>query len=151
MTKRWMPSCLALLIAVLAIAGLSGCSGTAANVPSAVVTQAVEVQAQAEQTALWQQLSLPDSAPPKLSVSQVKVRQRRPVQVAADTAYELAGTYQYTLRYPDRRRVKQSQVPFTVVLQPETEAAETWRLLRLETSAPGDRTWHWQPLAGDRA
>ena len=141
---------LACLIACLTLIGLTSCRGMAAAPPQEIVAQAVAVQAQDNQTTLWQQLSLQTEATPSLSVNQVKVRQTRPVEVAATLAYEVTGTYQYKIRYPNRRQIKQSQVPFTVVLQaiPETE---DWQLLRMEKDAEGDRAWAWEPLGSNQA
>ncbi|MGF1522142.1 MAG: hypothetical protein ACFBSF_07480 [Leptolyngbyaceae cyanobacterium] len=143
MMRQTIRSLLACFAALLMLIGTTGCGTLKATPPPTVVTQAVVAQAEANQTDLWQQLSLQSDEPPSLAVKQVKVRQARPVQVASTLAYEVTGTYQYTLRYPNRRRIRQSQVPFTVVLQaiPDTE---NWQLLRIES----DRTWAWEPLDG---
>ncbi|MEL7315206.1 MAG: hypothetical protein AAFN08_09665 [Cyanobacteria bacterium J06559_3] len=142
MIRQPIRSLLACFAGLLVLIGMTGCSSLAAAPPQAVVAQAVAVQAEAYQTDLWQQLSLQTDATPSLSINRVKVRQTRPVQVASTLAYEVTGTYQYKLRYPNRRRLQQSQVPFTVVLQaiPDTE---DWQLLRIES----DRAWVWEPLS----
>ena len=150
MIKAHLRGLLTLFVALGMMIGLVSCNGVNAAPPQAVVTQAVMAQAQDNQQTLWQQLSLQAEATPSLSVSRVKIRQTRPVQVASTLAYEVTGTYQYKLRYPNRRKIEQSQVPFTVVLQaiPETE---DWQLLRTAKGIAGDRPWSWQPLQGDRA
>jgi hypothetical protein len=130
--------------------GLTGCSHLKAKIPQHIVAAAVALQAQADQATLWQQLSSSSESAPSLSVSRVKVHRVRSVQVAADLAYEVTGTYQYKLRYPNRPTVKQSQVPFDVILQGDTEP-DDWRLLQRGPAVQGDRAWQWQPLKGDRA
>ena len=149
MTRPQARGWLAGLMALLMLAGLAGCNDLAAAPPQEVVLQAVATQAQNNQATLWQQLSLQAETAPSLSVNQVKVRRTRPVDVASTIAYEVTGTYRYKIRYPNRRQVKQSQVPFTVILQaiPETE---DWQLLRMG-DGEGDRAWAWEPLGGDRA
>ncbi|NER78876.1 MAG: hypothetical protein F6K42_04720 [Leptolyngbya sp. SIO1D8] len=150
MIRQRIRGLLTLLIALLFAVGLTSCNGLSASPPQTVVTQAVMVQAQSDQQALWQQLSLQSEATPSLSVSQVKIRQTRPVQVMSDLAYEIEGTYQYKLRYPNRRRIQQSQVPFTIVLRviPDTE---DWQLLQREKGVAGDRAWFWKSLSSNSA
>ena len=146
---RSLPGTVTVLIALLMILGLTSCAGLRAAPPQAVITQAVTLQAQDHQEALWQQLSLKAEAAPSLVVSQVKARQVQPVEVAATLAYGVDGTYRYKIRYPNRRQIEQSQVPFTVVLQaiPDTQ---DWQLLHIEDTVTGDRTWTWESLGRDR-
>lgn len=135
-----------LLIAVILLVSLAGCGQLKADIPHHVITAAVERQAQQEQTDLWRQLAAAATETPQLSVSRVKVQQVRQVNVAADLAYEVTGTYRYTLRYPQRSPLKQSQVPFSLVLQAATET-QPWQLLELEGPPDAPQAWHWQPLA----
>lgn len=151
MIRRHIKGIFTVFMVLVILIGLAGCQGFSAGPPKEVVAQAVKVRAQADQQMLWQQLSLQTDVSPSLSIKQVKIRKTRPVQVASKLAYEVTGTYQYKLRYPNRRKIEQSQVPFDVVLQaiPETE---NWQFLRIETDQEGDRRrWSWETLTGDRA
>ena len=141
MIRQPIRSILACLTILLILLGATSCGQSANTPPQDVVAQAVTIQAQANQADLWQQLALQTDEVPSLKVNQIKIRQTHPVQVASTLAYEIIGTYQYKLRYPNRRHIQQSQVPFTVVLQtiPNTQ---DWQLLQIES----DRTWAWEPL-----
>lgn len=146
---RWRIQPALCLIIGLMVLGLAGC-GNANTPPESLVAQALSLQVQQNQSTLWQQLSPQSQVTPTLSVSQVKVRRTRPVQVASTLAYESTGTYRYQIRYPDRRRFDQSRVPFTVVLQPIPDSVESdWQVLQTVTGAAGDLTWFWQPLSGN--
>lgn len=149
MSKQLTRQMLACFIALLTVVGLSSCGGLQGTPPKNIVSQAIVAQAQADQITLWQQLSLPMEATPALSVKQVRIRQTRSVLVASELAYEIAGTYQYRLQYPHRRKIEQSQVPFTVVLQAIPESKD-WQLLQIENDESKDRQWYWEPFMGDR-
>ena len=145
MIRRLWRGMLTGLVAVLMLLGVAGCSGLSSGPSQDLIAQAVAVQARENQASLWQQLSLQAEDTPSLAVSRVQVLQSRPVQVASTLAYEVTGTYQYRICYPHHRPIKQSDVPFDVVLQaiPETE---DWQLLQIES----DRSWAWEPLVGDQ-
>lgn len=134
----------------LLLVGIVGCGGPQDAPPQAIITQAVIQLAEGDQANLWQQLSLPDTQSPSLSVDQVKPQRVRPVQVASTIAYEVSGTYRYTIRYANRRRIQQSHVPFAVVLQ-SAPGSQDWQFLQLKSPDEGDRPWTWQPLMGDPA
>lgn len=146
MIMRAMRGIVSGVVVLWLLLGTTGCGSFNAQPPQNVVAQAVAIQAAESQRTLWQQLALNESDSPKVAVRQVKVRQTRPVTVASMPAYEVAGTYQYQIRYPNRRRVKQSQVPYTIIVKSDSET-EDWQLLRLSADAVGDRTWAWQPLS----
>jgi predicted small lipoprotein YifL len=139
-----------LLIAVLLLIGLAGCGPLKADIPHHIITAAVERQAQQEQTSLWQQLSADATAAPQLSVRRVKVKQVRQVKVANDIAYEVMGTYRYKLRYPQRSPLKQSQVPFSVILQAATDT-QPWQLLELAGPTDAAPAWQWRSLNDESA
>lgn len=141
MIKFWQT----LLIAAWLLLGLTGCGSLKADIPHHIVTAAVERQAQQEQTELWRQLTTATTPEPQLSVNRVKVKQIRQVKVVDDLAYEVTGTYQYKLRYPQRSPLTQSQVPFSLILQAATETTP-WQLLEFEEAAAMPQAWHWQPL-----
>lgn len=126
------------------IVGLMGCGTQSAMPPQTVIKQAVVVQAQSNQTTLWQQLALRSDELPTLSVKNVKARKTQQVKVADDLAYEIMGTYQYALRYPNRRKLEQTQVPFTVVLK-ATEGTSDWQLLNIQQQGEKS-TWSWKAL-----
>jgi hypothetical protein len=150
MIRRLLKSVLVCLLAGGVLLGLGGCSNLKADIPQHIVSEAVSRQAQQEQSALWQQLSSTPADAPTLSVNRVKVEQVRRVKVASDLAYEVTGTYNYKLRYPNRPSVKQSQVPFDLFLRGSTEI-DDWQLLQRGIGIQGDRAWHWQGLGSDRA
>lgn len=134
------------LIGILMIVGLTGC-GDGNAPPQSVVAQAVALQAQQAQYELWQQLSHPPEPAPELQIWRVKVRRSRPVKVADILAYELTGTYQSKIRYVRRPPLKQSQVPFAVVLQTISDAEGThWQLLQIGSAVDGGLDWSWLPL-----
>ncbi|MDB9528975.1 hypothetical protein PN498_23485 [Oscillatoria sp. CS-180] len=138
--RNWIVGC---LIGSLLL-GTVGCSGIEANIPQEIVAEAVTLQAQQEQFDLWQQLTTSGGeTTPTLNVKKVQVREVHPVKVVDDLAYEVTGTYQYTLRYPKRSPIKQSQVPFTLILQNEA-LTDNWQIL--QRPGTGDRPWYWQPV-----
>lgn len=134
-----------LLIAVLLLLVLTGCGRLKAAIPHHIVTAAVARQAQQEQVELWRQLSAHAEPLPQLSVGRVNVTRVRQVKVADELAYEVTGTYRYTLRYPQRSPLKQSQVPFSLILRSQEEP-ETWQLLEFEGATTAPTAWHWEPL-----
>jgi len=150
MIRQLLKSVVVCLLAGGVLLGLGGCSNLKADIPQHVVAEAVSRQAEREQSALWQQLSSTPAEAPNLSVKRVKVQQVRQVKVASDLAYEITGTYNYKLRYPNRPSVKQSQVPFDLFLRGDTEA-DDWQLLQRGSGIQGDHAWRWQSLDSDRA
>lgn len=150
MTRRLLKTVSVCLLAGWLLLGLGGCSNLKADIPQHVVAEAVARQAEREQSALWQQLSSTQEDAPTLSVNRVKIQQVRQVKVDSDLAYEITGTYNYKLRYPNRPSVKQSQVPFDLFLRGNSEA-DDWQLLQRGSGIQGDRAWRWQPLNSDRA
>lgn len=137
------------LIGLLFAIGLTGCSGPAGAPPTGIVSQAVAVQAQAANGAIWQALTLgnaaSDNGAPAVAVKDVKVRQVRLVQVASAIAYEAIGTYQYTTRYAQHPK-EDSEADFNVVLQPGV-AGDSWQLLNIESTEAGRPVqWSWEPL-----
>ncbi len=134
-----------LLITAMLLIGLTGCGQLKAAIPHHVVTAAVAHQAQQEQVDLWRQLSADEASLPQLSVNRVKVRQVRRVQVARELAYEVTGTYQYKLRYPQRSPLQKSQIPFSLILH-ESADGDSWQLLEVEGSIDSPQAWHWQSL-----
>jgi hypothetical protein len=145
MTRRFFRGLFSIILVGALFMGLTSCRGGQADLPSAVIDQAVTMQAQANQTSLWQKLALPSDEGPELSISRIKVDRIRSVTVAAEPAYEVVGTYQSKIRYPHRRAIKQSQVPFDVVLQTDASTGN-WRVLQAESEVKGDRPWRWQLL-----
>ena len=138
------------VIVICLLLGAASCGRLKTTIPQHIVSEAVAQQAQQAQNSLWQQLSPNQGTAPTLSVKKVKVRQVRSVRVSSDLAYEVTGTYQYKLRYPNRPAVNQSQVPFNLILHHDSEL-QSWQLLQWGESFKRDRTWRWQPLTGDRA
>ncbi len=126
---------------------LSSCSN-GGQPPQAIITQAVMRQAEQQQAALWQQLALQTTETPALTVKHIQSRHQRQVKVASDLAYEVTGTYDYNLRYPNRRKIEQAQVPFTIILK-GTPDTESWQLLDIPPDAQKGR-WHWESLGSDR-
>ncbi|MGF1460990.1 MAG: hypothetical protein ACFBSG_18425 [Leptolyngbyaceae cyanobacterium] len=136
------------LVGLLLVLWLSGCGSGQSKVPSAVVKTAVMRQAQQEQIALWQQLAAEQADLPQLAVQKVHVSDVHSVKVPNGVAYEVSGTYRYRVRYAQRSPLKQSRVPFTVIVQPQSDHA--WRLLEIDGKADLSRpSWHWQPLTND--
>lgn len=148
MTLGWGRRWAAAIAVILLLLGIGGCGSLKGDIPAEIVTAAVTQQAQQEQIALWQQLSAATDMAPQLSVNQVKVRRVRQVKVATALAYEVTGTYRYRLRYADRSPVKQSRVPFTLIVQRPT-AAESWQLLQTNGSFENGQSWRWWPLTGE--
>jgi hypothetical protein len=144
MTKAIIrPILLGLVLSGLLL-GLSGCQNLKAEIPHHVVTAAVTQQADHRQDELWSELSANLETAPKLTVKRVKVSRVQPVKVGAELAYEVTGTYQYKLRYPNLPTATQSQVPFDVIVQ-QTDDADAWQAL--QQTRQGDRRWSWVPIA----
>ena len=148
MTLGWGRRWAAAIAVIFLLLGIGACGSLKGDIPAKIVAAAVTQQAQQEQIALWQQLSAATDTAPQLSVNRVKVRRVRQVKVATALAYEVTGTYRYRLRYTDRSPVKQSRVPFSLILQRPT-AADPWQLLQTNGSFEDGQSWRWWPLTGD--
>lgn len=134
---------LVLFLVIGMLFGGTGCNRVGSEIPQSAVIEAVTLQAQEKQIALWQQLASTGETAPALRVKKVKIRDVHRVRVIDDLAYEVTGTYESTLRYPKRSPIQQSQIPFSLILQ-EQEENGTWQLLQ-QTSA-SDLPWYWQAL-----
>ncbi|MGD1941128.1 MAG: hypothetical protein ACFB0G_07430 [Leptolyngbyaceae cyanobacterium] len=141
----WGHRLTAAIAVIFLLLGIGGCGDLKGDIPADIVATAVTQQAQQEQLALWQQLSAATDTAPRLSVNHVKVRHVRQVKVATALAYEVAGTYRYRLQYADRSPVKQSRVPFSLIVQ-RPSAAEPWQLLQTDGPFEGGQSWRWWPL-----
>ena len=148
MTKGLNRRLTAAIAVIFLLLGIGGCGSLKADIPAEIVAAAVTQQTQQEQIALWQQLAAATDIAPQLSVNHVKVRRVRQVKVATALAYEVTGTYRYRLRYTDRSPVKQSRVPFSLILQRPT-AADPWQLLQTNGSFENGQSWRWWPLTGE--
>ena len=145
MTKGWSRRLTAAIAVFFLIVGIGGCGSLKGDIPRDIVAVAVTQQAEQEQITLWQQLSAATDTAPQLSVNHVKVRNVRQVKVAAELAYEVTGTYRYRLRYAERSPVKQSRVPFSLIVQQPTETG-SWQLLQTDGSFENGQSWRWWPL-----
>lgn len=146
MTSQLRQRLWAILAGLMLLMGLVGCSSIEAEIPAKVVDVAVAQQAQQAQVDLWQQLAPSDvEQTPDLSVNRVNIQKVRQVKVGADLAYEVTGTYQSKLRYPQRSPIVQKKVPFHLILEGDPNSGN-WRLLQTKGSSATLQDWSWKPL-----
>lgn len=113
---------LRVILAVILASLLTACG--ASGVPNtALVKKAIALQVSQTQQEISQQLRLD---PPKVEVDRVQIRTRSPLTIQNLTAYQIEGTYDFTLKLGDRK-VAQKDNPFEVYLQRQSEG-KTWRL-----------------------
>jgi hypothetical protein len=120
------------IITVVMAVLLSGCNlGGSPN--QALVKQAIAIQVSQTQQALTQQLYSSSSQPPEFEIGRIHITNRQPLTIQDLQSYQVQGTYDLTLKFPNRR-VTQRENPFEVYLQRQIEG-KTWRVAQLQ---PGD-------------
>jgi hypothetical protein len=129
---------LRIILTVIFLIGFTGC-GT--NTPSlglapskSLVQKAIALQVSQTQHQLSQQLQ---SSPPKIEVTQVKLKQLEPLFIEGLPTYHVWGTYNLKLELP--QQVTQQKNPFDVYLQRQQEG-KTWRLLLPQDSSKGAKS-----------
>ncbi|MEB3269679.1 MAG: hypothetical protein VKJ09_14130 [Leptolyngbya sp.] len=122
--------------------GLSACSGWGGP-PQQAIAAAVTRQAQLTQQQLWQSLgSTGADTAPTLKVDRIHPRRTRRLSLAGRPVYAVEGSYRFSIQYPSHRS-SQSQIPFSVWLQPSPNG-EQWQWLRSQPQPTPDEQPHWQ-------
>ncbi len=105
-----------------------------------LVEKAIALQIRQTQQQLTQRLQ---AAPPKIEISQVKLKQLQPLFLDNLPSYHVWGTYNLTLKLP-QQTLRQQNNAFDVYLQRQPEG-KTWRLALPEdignTTQPHWRTY----------
>jgi predicted small lipoprotein YifL len=114
------------LLVGLVLLGLGGC-GAWGGPPQAAIAAAVQQQAEATQQQLWQGVGA-NAETPGLKMDRIKARRTRRLPGRGTPVYEVQGSYRFSIQYSSRR-VSQSQVPFSVRLQPTPEG-DQWQWVR---------------------
>ena len=126
----------------ICLMGLTACGvntpplGLAPN--KQMVQKAIALQINQAQQRLTQQLQ---STPPKVEITQVKLKQLEPLFFDHLATFHILGTYSLKVKLPSQQ-VTQQQRPFDVYLQRQPEG-KTWRLVipeRLSNGSPV--SWH---------
>jgi hypothetical protein len=120
------------IIAIVMVVLLSSCS-ISGSPKQILVKRAIAIQVSQTQQALTQQLYSGSSQPPEFEIDRVHITKRQPLKIQDLVSYRVQGTYDLTLKFPNRR-VSQRENPFEVYLQRQIEG-KTWRLVQLQ---PGD-------------
>lgn len=119
---------------------LSGCSyGTPPKelAPTGeIVKNAIALQLEQTEQNLAKQLNL---ASPEINISDIRVKQLKPLFIAELPTYHLQGKYNLKLKL-SRRQIKQKNNTFDVYLQRQAEG-KTWRLLRKELNDNDHNQW----------
>jgi hypothetical protein len=122
-----------LLTLILAIV-LTACG--AGDAPKQTVVQkAIAVQFGQIQQNLGQQIYRTEAGLPTFVIDHVKVQEQKPLLIQDLKAYQVRGTYDLTLQFPDHK-LTQHQNAFEVYLQQQPDD-ETWRLARPQA----DQQW----------
>jgi hypothetical protein len=130
-----------LVISLLSL-GLTACS--IGGTPSQqIVEQALSIQVEQIQAELSRQLKMTDTST-SFSIHHVVVNQQQPFKIAELPGYQVQGTYDYTLKAPNRE-LSRSKNPFELYLQRQPEN-KTWRLARLQLNEAGESYWLTQRL-----
>jgi hypothetical protein len=131
------------LLAVVLVGLLTACGNNIPGLSNRVVQQAIALQVGQTQQTLAQQLRL--KKPPKVEVKQVAIANQESLQIQGLPAYHLQGTYDLTLKLPNRQ-VTQEKNPFEVYLQQQPDQ-KTWKLAQLSKSdTTAESTWVTEPI-----
>lgn len=99
-----------------------------------LVQKAIALQVNQTQQQLTQRLQ---SIPPKIQITQVKLKQLEPLFLDDLATFHIWGTYSFKVKLPSQQ-LPQQQRPFDVYLQRQPEG-KTWRLVvpeRIGNSSP---------------
>lgn len=103
-----------------------------------LVQKAIALQVSQTQQRLTQRLQ---SAPPKLEITQLTLKQLEPLFLDNLATFHIWGTYSLKIKLPSQQLTHQ-QRPFDVYLQRQPEG-KTWRLLIPESISKGyPVSWH---------
>jgi hypothetical protein len=128
------------LVCVLSLV-LVACGG---RPKTSVVEQAIALQVAQVQQTLVQQLYRKTTPPPDVSISQVKVDQRRSLIIEGKPGYQIQGTYRLVLNFPGGRKVTEPDNAFDIYLQAEPEG-QGWNLARRRPGA-NEEEWEIVPI-----
>ncbi len=123
-----------IILAVILASLITACSANNLTPSSQIVRRAIALQITQTQQELSQQLRLKS---PKLKVDRVKVTSQKPLTIQSLRAYQVQGSYDYTLKL-SKRAVTQKDNPFEVYLQRQSEG-KTWRLAQQQLGEDGSR------------
>jgi hypothetical protein len=133
---------ISLVLTAILWVGLTACG---ANTPplglapnKQLVQKAIALQVNQTQQQLTQRLQ---SIPPKIQITQVKLKQLEPLFLDDLATFHIWGTYSFKVTLPSQQ-LPQQQRPFDVYLQRQPEG-KTWRLVvpeRIDNNSPV--SWH---------
>jgi predicted small lipoprotein YifL len=133
---------ISLVLTAIFLVALTACG---ANTPplglapnQKLVQKAIALQVNQTQQQLTQRLQ---SIPPKVEITQVKLKQLEPLFLDDLATFHIWGTYSFKVKLPSQQ-LPQQQRPFDVYLQRQPEG-KTWRLVvpeRIGNNSPV--SWH---------
>ncbi|NJM71803.1 MAG: hypothetical protein HC862_17290 [Scytonema sp. RU_4_4] len=127
-----------LMIAIILLWLLTACTTSVLAPTSQLVEKAIALELEQTQQQLNQQLDLNFQG---FEIHRLSMTHRKPLTIQNLPTYRVQGTYNLTFKLP-KRRLTQSQKPFEVYLQLQTEG-KTWRLLVPEGSDKDSKSvWH---------
>lgn len=131
------------ILAVILIGLLTACGGKVPGLSDRLLQQAIALEVTQTQQVLTKELRL--TKLPKVDVKNVAIAQQDALEIQGLPGYHLQGTYDLTLKLP-QRQVTQAQNSFDLYLQHQPEE-KTWNLARLaKTDAETAPQWVTQPL-----
>lgn len=127
---------------VLVLTTLTSC-GAAMGPPRELVERAIALQFNQTEEELIRVL-YPEAAQfPSFTINHVRVTDQKSLKINDLRSYQLQGTYDLVLKFPDRD-VTQRDSPFEVYLQRQVEG-KTWRLARRQPNQNSSKeTWTTQ-------
>ncbi len=130
------------VILVFTLTALTAC-GAVVGPPHDLVERAIALQFSQTEEELIRVL-YPEAAQfPPFAIKRVKVTDQQSLEIDDLRSYQLRGTYDLTLEFPDRQ-VTQRDSPFEVYLQRQVEG-KTWRLARRQPAQKDVKeTWTTQ-------
>jgi hypothetical protein len=117
---------------------LTACSSLVLLPTYELVEKAIEIQLEQTQKELQQKLDLDFR---KFDIERIEISQRKPLTIENLPAYHVQGTYNLTVKLPDKQ-ITQPEKTFDIYLQIQREG-KSWRLLLPEkTNDDKPSIWH---------
>lgn len=127
---------------VLLVGLLTACAAVGPLPSKQLVERAIALELAQTQQQLSQQLRL--DADSTVKIDRIRIAKESPLLIDDLQAFQIQGTYNYTLTLP-KRQISRQDNPFEVYLQRQKEA-KTWRLARLQTDETGEPVWVTQRI-----
>lgn len=127
------------ILTAILLALLTACGTVGLEPSSQLVQRAIALQLEQTQQQLSQQprKSGRTHLPPRFEINRAVITKQEPLVIQNLPAYHVQGTYDFTLKLP-QRQVNQQQNPFDIYLQRQKEG-KTWRLALPQSTGKGSK------------